>query len=396
VNKKNILITGGAGYIGSHTCVALCEAGYTPIIFDNFCNSSASVIQKIEALTKKSLDVVQGDIRDEALLQQALEDHQCEAVIHFAGLKAVGESVAEPLKYYDVNVGGSLTLLRVMEKAKVKKLVFSSSAAVYGAAEELPIKESAPCSPVNPYGRSKFIVEEILADLVQADFSPTFAIQDGDISQYTRPQNDFSNHSCMKHTPHDFKNHFETKPSQNLIHSNSESRANWSITCLRYFNPIGAHPSGLIGERPQGVPSNLMPYLTQAAAGLRQELSIFGDDYPTKDGSAVRDYIHVMDLAEGHIAALREATASGMATLNLGTGKGYSVLEMVAAFEKATGEKVPCKIVPRRAGDVAACWADPTAAEQALGWKATRGLEEMCRDSWKWQVLSSDKTVGSS
>jgi len=341
VNKKNILITGGAGYIGSHTCVALGEAGYTPIIFDNFCNSSASVTQKIEALTKKSLNVIQGDIRDEALLQQALEDHQCEAVIHFAGLKAVGESVAQPLKYYDVNVGGSLTLLRVMEKAKIKKLVFSSSAAVYGAAEELPIKESALCSPVNPYGRSKFIVEEILADLVQADSS-------------------------------------------------------WSITCLRYFNPIGAHPSGLIGERPQGVPSNLMPYLTQAAAGVRKELSIFGNDYPTKDGSAVRDYIHVMDLAEGHIAALRGATASRMATLNLGTGKGCSILEMVAAFEKATGEKVPCKIVPRRTGDVAACWADPTAAERALGWKATRGLEEMCCDSWRWQVLSNDKTVGSS
>ena len=337
MNKKNILITGGAGYIGSHTCVALCEAGYTPIIFDNFCNSSASVIQKIEALTKKSLHVIQGDIRDEALLQQALKDHQCEAVIHFAGLKAVGESVAQPLKYYDVNVGGSLTLLRVMEKAKVKKLVFSSSAAVYGAAEELPIKESAPCSPVNPYGRSKFMVEEILADLVKAD-------------------------------------------------------PNWNVTCLRYFNPIGAHSSGLIGETPQGVPSNLMPYLTQAVAGLRKELSIFGDDYPTQDGSAVRDYIHVMDLAEGHVAALHflENSTADAITLNLGTGKGYSVLEMVAAFEKATGEKVPCKIVPRRAGDVAACWADPSAAEQALGWKASRDLETMCRDSWRWQRRSKE------
>lgn len=333
MNKKKILITGGAGYIGSHTCVALCEAGYTPVIVDNFCNSTVSVIQQIEALTKKPLAVIQGDIRDEALLQQVFRDHECEAVIHFAGLKAVGDSVVEPLKYYDVNVGGSLALLRTMEKAKVKKLVFSSSAAVYGNVQELPIKESAPCSPVNPYGRSKFMVEEILSDLVQAD-------------------------------------------------------AAWSVTCLRYFNPIGAHSSGLIGERPQGVPSNLMPYLTQAVAGLRKELSIFGDDYPTQDGSAVRDYIHVMDLAEGHVAALKflENSTAGAITLNLGTGKGCSVLEMVAAFEKATGEKVPCKIVPRRAGDVAACWADPTAAERVLGWKATRDLETMCCDSWRWQL----------
>jgi UDP-glucose 4-epimerase len=378
MTEKPILITGGAGYIGSHTCVALCEAGFTPVIFDNFCNSTISVIQKIETLTKKSVAVIQGDIRNEALLQKTLEDYSCEAVIHFAGLKAVGESVAEPLKYYDVNVSGSLTLLRAMQKTQVKKLVFSSSAAVYGSVQELPIKESAPCLPVNPYGRSKFIVEEMLADLVQAD--PT-----------------------------------------------------WSVTSLRYFNPIGAHPSGLIGEKPQGVPSNLMPYLTQTAAGLRKELSIFGTDYPTQDGSAVRDYIHVMDLAEGHVAALdflENSTAganssvtpvlassstslytaelcaeapcssspaaifersplhqsrSGMITLNLGTGKGYSVLEMVAAFEKITGEKVPCKIVPRRAGDVAACWADPTAAEQVLKWKATRDLEAMCRDSWNWQ-----------
>lgn len=341
MTKKTILITGGAGYIGSHTCVALCEAGYTPVIFDNFCNSSISVIQKIEALTKKSLAVIQGDIRDESLLQRVLEDYPCEAVIHFAGLKAVGDSVADPLKYYDVNVGGSLTLLRVMEKAKVKKLVFSSSAAVYGTAKELPIKESAPCSPVNPYGRSKFIVEEMLTDLVKAD-------------------------------------------------------PDWSVTCLRYFNPIGAHPSGLIGERPQGVPSNLMPYLTQTAAGLRKELSIFGDDYPTQDGSAVRDYIHVMDLAEGHVASLQHLLGKkGMITLNLGTGKGYSVLEMVAAFEKATGEKVPCKIVPRRTGDVAACWADPTAAERALAWKAERDLETMCRDSWRWQCCCATDEVKS-
>ncbi len=329
--RTSVLVTGGAGYIGSHTCVALCESGYTPVIFDNFCNSTISIIERIEALTQKKLAVIQGDIRDEALLQKVLKDHQCDAVIHFAGLKAVGESVAEPLKYYDVNVGGSLTLLRAMQQAEVRKLVFSSSAAVYGTCEEFPIKESSPCRPANPYGRSKLMVEQILADLVQTD------------------------------------------PA-------------WRIICLRYFNPIGAHPTGLIGESPQGVPSNLMPYLTQTVAGLRKELSIFGADYPTQDGSAVRDYIHVMDLAEAHVRSLEShENNSGITTLNLGTGKGCSVLEMIAAFEKTTGEKVPCRIVSRRSGDVAACWADPSAAERVLKWKAIRDLETMCRDSWNWQ-----------
>ncbi|MBM3857784.1 MAG: UDP-glucose 4-epimerase GalE [Verrucomicrobia bacterium] len=286
---------------------------------------------EISGLAQKSIKVIHGDIRDEALLEKVFEEHSCEAVIHFAGLKAVGESVAEPLKYYDVNVSGSVALLRAMGKANIKKFIFSSSAAVYGACEELPIKESAPCHPANPYGRSKLIVEKILSDLVQSDSS-------------------------------------------------------WNVMCLRYFNPIGAHPSGLIGETPQGVPSNLMPYLTQAVASLRQELAVFGNDYPTSDGSAVRDYIHVMDLAEGHIAAVRHAMEKpGMTTLNLGTGKGYSVLEMITAFEKATGKKVPYKFSPRRSGDVAACWADASAAERLLGWKAKRSLEEMCRDSWNWQ-----------
>ncbi len=331
MNIKNILITGGAGYIGAHTCVALCEAGYTPIILDNFCNSTLSVIQQIEVLTKKPIHVIQGDIRDEALLQKVFADHTYEAVIHFAGLKAVAESVAVPLKYYDINVGGSLSLLHAMGKANVKKFIFSSSAAVYGACDELPIKEHAPCVPANPYGRTKLIIEKVLKDLVQADGA-------------------------------------------------------WSIVCLRYFNPVGAHPSGLIGEKPQGVPSNLMPYLTQTAAGLRQELSVFGSDYPTKDGSAVRDYIHVMDLAEGHVAALAHvAQKFGITTLNLGTGQGYSVLEMLNAFEKATGQKVPYQFCSRRAGDVAACWADPVAAEKILGWKAKRSLETMCCDSWNWQ-----------
>ena len=331
MNKKKILITGGAGYIGSHTCVALCEAGYTPILLDNFSNSSISVIRQIERLIGKQLWVMEGDIRSESLLQQLLGDHQCEAVIHFAGLKSVSDSMVEPLNYYDVNVRGSLTLLRAMQKTGVKRIVFSSSAAVYGAAEELPIKESAPCSPVNPYGRSKLIVEEMLADLARAN-------------------------------------------------------PDWSVTSLRYFNPVGAHPSGLIGERPRGVPSNLMPYLTQTAAGWHNKLTVFGNDYPTHDGSALRDYIHVVDLAEGHVAALHHCmTTSGISMFNLGRGVGCSVFEMIDAFETTTGEKIPYKILPRRPGDVAACWADPTAAVQILKWRATRGLEAMCRDSWYWQ-----------
>lgn len=337
---KNILVTGGAGYIGSHTCVALCEAGYTPVILDNFCNSNDAVVSAIAMLAKKSVAVIRGDIRDAALLEKLFADREYDAVIHFAGLKAVGESVIEPLKYYEVNVGGSLTLLQAMQKANVKNLVFSSSAAVYGACEDLPIKESARCHPANPYGRSKLLVEEMVADLVQAD-------------------------------------------------------SDWSVICLRYFNPIGAHPSGAIGEAPQGIPSNLMPYLTQAVAGLRKELSIFGNDYPTQDGTAVRDYIHVMDLAEGHIEALRYAIEhSGITKLNLGTGQGYSVLDMVNAFEKVTGEKVSYKISSRRKGDVARCWADPTAAEKILGWKAKRSLETMCRDSWNWQQkLTAMETI---
>lgn len=311
--------------------MALCEAGYTPVILDNFCNSNDSVIQQVEALAKKSLSIIHGDIRDAVLLERVFAEQHYDAVIHFAGLKAVGESVAEPLKYYEVNVAGSLALLRAMEKANVKKFIFSSSAAVYGTCADLPIKESASCDPANPYGRSKLIVEEILEGLAHADSS-------------------------------------------------------WSVMCLRYFNPIGAHSSGLIGETPEGIPSNLMPYLTQTVAGLQKELSVFGNDYPTADGSAVRDYIHVMDLAEGHVEALRYVIEkSGMTTLNLGTGKGYSVLEMIAAFEKTTSEKVPYKICPRRAGDVAACWADSEAAEKILGWKARRNLETMCRDSWNWQ-----------
>ena len=330
-----ILVTGGSGYIGSHTCIALDKAGYTPLILDNFSNSNASVLDRMEVLMNHRPLFIKGDVRDEALLKKIFQEHDCTGVIHFAGLKAVGESIAQPLEYYDVNVTGSLSLLMAMQYSGVKRLIFSSSAAVYVKPESLPIKESATRSTVNPYGRSKLMVEDILEDFYYAD------------------------------------------PS-------------WSIARLRYFNPIGAHPSGLIGEAPQGVPNNLMPYITQVAVGLREKLSVFGGDYPTHDGSAVRDYVHVMDLAEGHVAALNwcqkgSQQSGGMLTVNLGTGTGSSVLEIVRAFEMASGKKIPYEIVARRAGDIAECWADSTDAAEILHWKATRSLEEMCRDSWHWE-----------
>jgi UDP-glucose 4-epimerase len=335
MNPKIILVTGGAGYIGSHTCVALTQAGYRPLILDNFSNSTTSVIDRLAALMGGAPLCVEGDIRDAALIEKIFHDYSCESVIHFAGLKAVGESVEQPLKYYDVNVAGSLTLFAVMKDFGIKHLIFSSSAAVYGEEKEPPLHEESLLHPVNPYGRSKLIVEEILED---------------------------------------------------LYHTDSHS----SIVRLRYFNPIGAHPSGLIGETPSGVPNNLMPYITQVAVGIRKQLSIFGNDYPTVDGTAVRDYIHVMDLAEGHVAALQKTErSSGLYTFNLGTGRGSSVLEIVEAFEAATGKKIPYEIVARRPGDVAACWADSTSAQKQLGWKATRDLRTMCADSWNWQILSS-------
>ena len=342
MNKKIILVTGGAGYIGSHTCVALAQAGYRPLILDNFSNSDISILDRLTKLMGKRPTCIQGDIRDAALLKKIFQEHECASVIHFAGLKAVGESVEEPLKYYEVNVTGSLTLLAEMMQAGVQKIIFSSSAAVYGEKEKPPLKEHSSLHPINPYGRSKLMVEEILEDFHRAN------------------------------------------PASSIVR-------------LRYFNPIGAHPSGLLGETPSGIPNNLMPYMTQVAVGLRKKLSIFGNDYPTSDGTAVRDYIHVMDLAEGHVAALKKAEeSSGLWTFNLGTGRGSSVLEMVHAFESASGKKIPYEIVARRAGDVPACWADPSAAQEQLKWKATRDLPTMCADSWNWQVLSSDKTVRSS
>nr|WP_275664157.1 UDP-glucose 4-epimerase GalE [Vibrio harveyi] len=330
--KVKVLITGGMGYIGSHTCVQMIEAGMEPIIVDNLCNAKVEVLSRIEALTGKQPVFHQGDIRDEAFLDSVFAEHDIQAVIHFAGLKAVGESVAKPLEYYDNNVNGSLVLARSMRKAGVKSIVFSSSATVYGDPDIVPITEDSPTgATTNPYGRSKYMVEECLSDLFNAE-------------------ND------------------------------------WSITLLRYFNPVGAHPSGTMGEDPQGIPNNLMPFIAQVAVGRREKLSVFGNDYPTPDGTGVRDYIHVMDLADGHIAALKSlGDKAGLHIYNLGTGKGSSVLDMVEAFALACGKPVPYELCPRRPGDIAECWASTEKAERDLGWKATRSVTEMTVDTWKWQ-----------
>jgi UDP-glucose 4-epimerase len=328
----NILVTGGAGYIGSHTCVALLEAGFSVTVFDNFCNSHPEALARVERITGKKLRLVRGDVRDRAALAGALRESGANAVIHFAGLKAVGESVEKPLFYYDNNVLGTLRLLEAMDECHVKTLVFSSSATVYGDPQYLPLTEDHPLSATNPYGRSKLIVEEMLRDVFQSD------------------------------------------PS-------------WRFGLLRYFNPVGAHASGLIGEDPQGVPNNLLPFIAQVAVGRREFLNVWGDDYPTPDGTGVRDYIHVVDLALGHLKALArlQGPAAECLTVNLGTGAGYSVLEMVRAMEQASGKAVPYRIGPRRPGDVAACYAEPKRAQELLGWQAARGLEAMCADAWRWQ-----------
>jgi len=330
----NILVTGGAGYIGSITTVQLLAAGLRPVVLDNFSNSKPAALARIEQVARRAPVFVQGDIRDRALLQQVLSDEKIDAVIHFAGLKAVGESVALPLAYYDNNVHGTLVLLEAMRDAGVRTLVFSSSATVYGDAKTMPLAEDAPTSATNPYGRTKLMIEEILADVVRSD-------------------------------------------------------ASWSMTALRYFNPVGAHESGLMGEDPQGVPNNLMPYIAQVAVGRLPKLRVWGNDYPTPDGTGVRDYIHVVDLADGHLAALKHAHGrAGMHVFNLGTGRGNSVLEMLAAFGRACGRELPYEIQARRAGDVAACWADPARAERELGWRAQRTLEQMCADAWRWQSMN--------
>ncbi len=329
--QQTILVTGGAGFIGSHTCVALVEAGYHPLVLDNLSNSQEEVFNRLARICDRTIDFVRGDIRDRALLDSLFAAHDVAAVIHFAGLKAVGESVAKPLEYYDNNVAGTLNLLQAMQAGGVDSLVFSSSATVYGDPPSNPIREDFPRSATNPYGQTKLAVEHILADLEQA-----------------RPE--------------------------------------WRIACLRYFNPVGAHHSGLIGEDPSDIPNNLMPYIAQVAVGRREALSVFGGDYPTRDGTGVRDYIHVMDLAEGHVAALRYLERErGLLNVNLGTGQGASVLDMLAAFETACGKTLPYEIVARRPGDVAECYADPTLAETRLGWRAGRSVASMCEDAWRWQ-----------
>ncbi|HCE3326231.1 TPA: UDP-glucose 4-epimerase GalE [Vibrio parahaemolyticus] len=326
-----VLVTGGMGYIGSHTCIQMIEAGMTPVILDNLYNSKSTVLERIEKVSGVKPTFIEADIRDKAALVEALKAHNIEAVIHFAGLKAVGESVEKPLEYYDNNVNGTLVLVDAMREAGVKSLVFSSSATVYGDPASVPITEDFPTSATNPYGRSKLMVEECLTDFQKAN-------------------------------------------------------PDWSITLLRYFNPVGSHPTGELGEDPQGIPNNLMPFISQVAVGRREFLSVFGSDYPTKDGTGVRDYIHVMDLSDGHVAALEKVgSKDGLHIYNLGTGNGYSVLEMVKAFESACGKNVPYQLVERRPGDIAECWADPSKAMNELGWKASRTLEEMTGDTWRWQ-----------
>jgi len=326
-----ILVTGGAGYIGSHTVLLLQEAGYDVVVVDNLSNASEESLRLFSEITGSSYTFYQADICDADSLDSIFSEHNIDSVIHFAGLKAVGESVEQPLRYYQNNVGGTVSLCQVMAKHDVKSIVFSSSATVYGDPASVPILESFPTSATNPYGRSKLMVEEILQDLHQSDSS-------------------------------------------------------WRISLLRYFNPVGAHSSGLIGEDPNGIPNNLMPFVSQVAVGKRDKLSVFGGDYPTKDGTGVRDYIHVMDLAEGHLKAIEKLEqGSGLHIHNLGTGNGYSVLDMVKAFEAASGKPVPYQIVERRPGDIAECYANPAKAKQELGWEAKLGIAEMCRDGWHWQ-----------
>lgn len=328
------MVTGGAGYIGSHTCVQLLQAGYSVVIADNNCNSSPAVIDRIKAITGQLPQFVQVDIRDRAALERLFAESRFDAVIHFAGLKAVGESVAYPMRYYENNVYGSLVLFEAMAAYDVKTVVFSSSATVYGEPASVPVREDFPLAPSNPYGRTKLMVEDILRDIARAD------------------------------------------PA-------------WRITLLRYFNPVGAHESGLIGEDPNGIPNNLVPYISQVAVGRLKELSIYGNDYPTSDGTGVRDYIHVVDLARGHLAAL-ENLHEGVITVNLGTGHGYSVLDMVRSFEEASGRRIPYRIVPRRQGDIASCYADPSLAARVLGWRAQLGVKEMCADTWRWQRMNPE------
>lgn len=326
-----VLVTGGAGYIGSHTVVELVNGGWDAVVLDNLSNASAESLRRVARITGREVPFVRADIRDEAALRETLAAGRFDAVVHFAGLKAVGESVADPLSYYDNNVAGSAALLRAMNASGVRRIVFSSSATVYGDPQRVPLDEDAALAPTNPYGRSKWMIEQMLQDLVASD-------------------------------------------------------PRWSVGILRYFNPVGAHESGLMGEDPRGVPNNLMPFVTQVAVGRREALSVFGGDWPTPDGTGVRDYIHVVDLASGHLAALARTLAhAGGFTVNLGTGVGCSVLDLVRAFERASGRAIPYRVVDRRPGDIACCYADPRRAEALLGWRARFGVERMCADAWRWQ-----------
>ncbi|QYF93685.1 UDP-glucose 4-epimerase GalE [Massilia sp. PAMC28688] len=334
-----ILVTGGLGYIGSHTCVELVKAGYEPVALDNLSNAQIGVRDRVRQITGQPLAFINADIRDRAALDAAFSAHQFGAVIHFAGLKAVGESVAQPLRYYDNNVAGSVNLFEAMQAHGVTSLIFSSSATVYGDPDSVPIEETFPLRATNPYGRSKLMIEDILRDLAVA-------------------------------------------------------QPDWRIGILRYFNPVGAHESGLIGEEPNGIPNNLMPFIAQVAEGRREMLSVYGTDYPTPDGTGVRDYIHVVDLSIGHVKTLeRLKQGAGVVTYNLGTGRGNSVLEMIRAFEQASGKSVPYRLVERRPGDIAACYADPRRAESELGWSAKRDIAQMCADTWRWQSGTA-RTLG--
>lgn len=328
-----ILVTGGAGYIGSHTCVALLERGHEVVVVDSFANASPVALERVAELAGRRVALVEGDLRDRAVLDRAFAQ-RVDAVIHFAALKSVGESCAQPLRYFDNNIGGTITLLQAMAAHGVARLVFSSSATVYGTQDRVPVTEDAPLGVTNPYGRSKLVMEQLIGDICAAD-------------------------------------------------------AAFGAVLLRYFNPVGAHPSGRIGEDPRGVPDNLMPYVAQVAVGRRECLSVFGGDYPTRDGTGVRDYIHVVDLADAHVGAVERAQP-GCLALNLGTGRGSSVLELVAAFERASGRRVPYRIVARRPGDVAELWADPARAEAALGWRARFDLARMCEDAWRWQSANPE------
>ncbi len=330
----NILVTGGAGYIGSHTCVVLLQAGHTVTVLDNLCNTKEESLHRVEEISGKKVKFYKADLLEKAAVEEIFKENSFEAVIHFAALKAPGESVFQPLRYYHNNVTGTIHLLQVMQASGLKNLVFSSSSTVYGESNQPPLLEGMPISAINPYGWSKVMMEQVMRDLYRAD------------------------------------------PA-------------WNIAILRYFNPVGAHPSGKIGEDPKGIPANLLPFITQVAVGKHAELKVFGDDYPTPDGTCIRDYIHVMDLADGHLKALEKlASRPGLVTYNLGNGRGYSVLEVVHAFEKASGKHIPYRVVERRPGDLPVSYCDPGLAKREMGWTATRSLEDMCADAWRWQSMN--------